>query len=219
MGLHRLQGLAVGRRGVAVVDEEACERARARDQLFRKGRAGGPDLADRTGRGAAKRRRNDARWNRVRRQAEGQLPSAIPMTRSRQPCAVITNCRTGRASRNSLAMTIAGPSGTSARSRCHVTGRCNACQNLPLACDECRGHLDEMDRDGFVEGRQDAGGAQEVGHQRAAAGAEFDEPHLRRMAVALPTRPPPRRDQFPEDLADLGRGGEVAAAPSGSRVT
>jgi hypothetical protein len=42
---------------------------------------------------------------------------------------------------------------------------------------------------------------------------------VRRRAHRLPHRRRPQPEQLAEHLADFGRGGEIALAPSGSRVT
>ncbi len=48
--------------------------------------------------------------------------SAKPTRRSHQPRSVRTYCRTGKASKNSLARTMAGPAGTSETCACQATG-------------------------------------------------------------------------------------------------
>ncbi|MCY1178636.1 hypothetical protein D9M73_189970 [compost metagenome] len=53
--------------------------------------------------------------------------------------------------------------------------------------------------------------AQRVGRKRSATGAEFD-PRRVRPPGAVPQIGTPQPDQLAEHLADLGRGGEIAAA-------
>ncbi len=88
-------------------------------------------------------------------------------------------------------------------------------QRLPLPAGEGRRHLDEMDVDGRVKGGKGARGPQEVGHQRAAAGAELDEPDGLRPAEGVPGLGRPDADQLAEDLADLRGGDEVARRTEG----
>ncbi len=60
-----------------------------------------------------------------------------------------------------------------------------------------------------------APGAQHVGHQRAAAGAELGQNEGVGRTQHLPHADRPQADQLAEDLADLGRGDEVAGAAEG----
>ena len=75
--------------------------------------------------------------------------------------------------------------------------------------------LDQMDRRGLEEPRHPARGAQRIAHQRAAAGAQLDEAQRRRAAELLPRHGAPQADQLAEDLADLGRGNEIAGRADG----
>jgi hypothetical protein len=59
--------------------------------------------------------------------------SPILITRSCQPSAHMTAWRIGNASKNSLASTISGPSGTCSIDRCHDTGT-----SAPLRPRRCR---------------------------------------------------------------------------------
>src|SRR5215208_6402812 len=103
-------------------------------------------------------------------------PSRRPTRRSHHPRSVATNWRIGSASRNSLAMTIAGPEGTSSSVSCQET-------------------------------------CARVGHQGAASGTEFDEPHWARAIHGVPDFDGPEPEKFAEHLADLGCRREVAARP------
>ncbi|MEY9098375.1 hypothetical protein ABIA24_001284 [Sinorhizobium fredii] len=76
--------------------------------------------------------------------------------------------------------------------------------------------FDEMDVGGRVEtGRQAADDTQDIRHHRAAARADFGDDNLRRGAVLLPGMNQEYADHFPEELADLGRGREVAGPSEG----
>ena len=52
--------------------------------------------------------------------------------------------------------------------------------------------------------------AQHIGHQRAAAGPQLDQEHRVGRAHPLPQIGAPQPDQLAENLADLGRGDEIA---------
>lgn len=88
-------------------------------------------------------------------------------------------------------------------------------QALRLKPAQNRAGLDEVEIEG---GARRAQGSQGVGHQRAAAGAEFHEAGACRRACRLHRREhgaSPGADQLAEHLADLRRGDEVAAAAEG----
>jgi len=72
--------------------------------------------------------------------------------------------------------------------------------------------LDQMDLDRLEKAGRQPGRAQGIGHQRAAAGAEFDQRQLCRRAHLLPDDSAPKPDEFTEDLRDLRRGDEIAGA-------
>ena len=61
------------------------------------------------------------------------------------------------------------------------------------------------------EGRPHPRRTQRVGHQRAAPGPKLGEHEFLRRAHRLPGGDRPEADQLAEDLADLGRGDEIAA--------
>ena len=73
-----------------------------------------------------------------------------------------------------------------------------------------RAHLDQTDAQGAAKFRHSAGGAQQVLHQHAAAGAQLCHDHRIRPADPLPQLSAPQPDQLAENLADLGRGREIA---------
>ncbi len=88
-------------------------------------------------------------------------------------------------------------------------------QLLLLYRPQMRARLDQHDvRRGEKIGRE-TGGAQRVGHQRAAAGAELGEHHARRAAHPPPGFHRPEADEFAEHLADLGGGDEIAGRAEG----
>ena len=95
---------------------------------------------------------------------------------------------------------------------CHATGTDAA----SVACwrgAQHRAGLDQMHRRRRGKIRQRLRGAQRVGHQRAAARPELDQPHVARRAHRRHTVAAHSADQLAEHLADLGRGDEIAAAP------
>ena len=63
--------------------------------------------------------------------------------------------------------------------------------------------------------RDARGDAKDVGHQRAAAGAELDQPDGRGRAGSAPRLDQPGADDLAEHLADLRRGGEIAGRAEG----
>ncbi len=62
----------------------------------------------------------------------------------------------------------------------------------------------------IVEGRDALCGAQDVGHERTAPGAEFNQADGGRRSHLLPDHNTPKPDQFAKDLAYFRCGGEVA---------
>ena len=107
-------------------------------------------------------------------------------------------------------MKIAGPGGTSSRLLCQVTG-------LPLSA-SARAAARRARRWPRRDGRRapakksgrPRGGAQGVGHQRAAPRPELDQPDARRRADLAPDFGRPQADQFAEHLRDFRRGDEIA---------
>ena len=73
-----------------------------------------------------------------------------------------------------------------------------------------RACLDQTDAQCAAKFRHGAGGAQQVAHQHAAAGPQLCQEYRIRPADPLPQIGTPQPDQFAENLADLGRGREVA---------
>src|SRR2546423_15710241 len=67
-----------------------------------------------------------------------------------------------------------------------------------------------MDVHRMEEIRADASRAKHVAHQRAPAGTEFDHSKALRPAAVLPDLHEKKPDQLSKDLADLGRGDEIA---------
>ncbi len=133
---------------------------------------------------------------------------ASPTMRSAQPRAVFSNWRTGRASKNSLATSSIGPSGTSSRRACQVgveIAERGSLQSLQPLVD-----LDEMEIERGMEACDAARGAQRIGHQRAAAGAELDEAHRLRPAHRQPAFGQPGAQKLAEHLGDFRRRREVA---------
>ncbi len=63
--------------------------------------------------------------------------------------------------------------------------------------------FDEGDAGGVAKACDGAGGADHVGHHRAAAGAEFGEPECVRAAEPDPFVGRPQAEEFAEDLAGL----------------
>ena len=63
------------------------------------------------------------------------------------------------------------------------------------------------------ERRLQPGGAERIGHQRAAPRPELDQPDIRRPAQPHPGIHAPEPHDLAEHLADFGRGGEIPAAP------
>ena len=78
--------------------------------------------------------------------------------------------------------------------------------------------LHEVDLGGGQKVGVEARRAQRVRHQGAAPGAELGEAHRPRPAHCAPAVEAPEADQFPEHLADLGRGGEIARRAQGVRA-
>ena len=136
--------------------------------------------------------------------------------RSVQPRAVFSNWRTGRASKNSLATSSSGPSGTSSKRACQVGligGEGLALQGVQLLVD-----LDEMEIDGGMEARHAARGAQGIGHQGAASRSKLDQPHAGWASHRQPALGQPGAQKLAEHLGDFRRRGEVAGGADGQRL-
>ena len=207
MVAHGLQRIAAGAREIAVIDDQrraalshdaAAERLRDIDRRRRSAR-------DRSVGVRASRSGSIARLAVAPEEKRSSAPS--PMRRSCQPpCA--SNCWIGSASKNSLAISSIGPA---AGSRCRRGIAARSGRACPLARCAAPGLLDEMQPQGVGKARHAARGAQGIGHQGAAAGAELDQQHRIGRAEPLPIIGAPQADQLAEDLADLGRGDEIAA--------
>jgi hypothetical protein len=154
------------------------------------------------------------RWARRRERVPGararrssRSPSA-PIMRSAQPSPVRRNCRIGSASRNSLATTKRGRSGSPSIRRAMRAMR-------PRAASACRARSGARPRPDAPAGRRGTRHAprraQDVGHQRAPARPELGQGEGRGRALVEPGLREAEADQLAEHLADLGRGGEVAA--------
>ena len=95
----------------------------------------------------------------------------------------------------------------------------NDLQRLGLLGAQAGGELDQMELGGGGKGGGDAAGQPPgVGHQGAAAGAELGEDDGVGAAELLPRDDRPGAEQLAEDLADLGRGGEVGERVVGGVV-
>ena len=73
-----------------------------------------------------------------------------------------------------------------------------------------RARLDQTNAQGAAKLRHNAGGAEQVAHQHAAAGPQLCQDYRIRPADPLPQLGAPQPDQLAENLADLGRGREIA---------
>ena len=96
-----------------------------------------------------------------------------------------------------------------------VPGRREAGQGGALCPPERTAGVDEMQVECGVEARHGTGRAQRVGHQRAAAGSEFDQPHGRGRAHRPPALRQPCAQEFAEHLGDFRRRREVAPGTQG----
>ena len=70
--------------------------------------------------------------------------------------------------------------------------------------------LDQTQPQGFVKPRHGLGGAQDIGHQRAAAGAKFGQHKGGGLALIEPDLRETKAEKFAEHLADFGCRGEIA---------
>ena len=127
-----------------------------------------------------------------------------------------TNCRIGSASRNSLATSSSGPSGTSSRSRQPDAVRRRRGARLLLGAQH-RARLDQIQPQ-----RAAKSGTAPAARRKSAISTPRPGPSSARMHRVGPAHPlpqigAPQPDQLAENLADLRRGDEIAAAPSGSR--
>ena len=92
-------------------------------------------------------------------------------------------------------------------------GEAREAGGLPAA--QLGADLDEMHLGGADEAGVDAAGPEQVGHQRAASGAEFDQRQARRTAERLVGGDAPDADQLAEHLADFRRSDEIALEADG----
>ena len=142
--------------------------------------------------------------------------AASPTMRSTQPCGVFSNWRTGRASKNSLATSNVGPSGTSSKRACQAglkPASAASLQRLQPFVD-----LDEMQVDRGVEARDAARGAQCVGHQGAAARSQLDEAHRRGRPIASQRSASQAPKSSPNIWEISGAVVKSPAAPTGRAV-
>ncbi len=85
-------------------------------------------------------------------------------------------------------------------------------QRAALQLLERRADLHHVNRQRLAEGRQHLGGTQCIAHHGAAPGSKLDQPQSLGLVHHPPHRQRPQPEQLAENLADLGRGGEIAAA-------
>ncbi len=93
--------------------------------------------------------------------------------------------------------------------------RREALQRRFLRGDQRGVDLDQMDLRGREEVGRNPGGAQGIGHQAAAAGAELSQDERRGLAHARPEIDTPKPDHLAEHLAHFWRGREVPAGAEG----
>ena len=86
-------------------------------------------------------------------------------------------------------------------------------QPLYLLYPQGAGGLHQPEVNGGREVRLQPGGPKEIRHQGPVAGAQLDKPDRIGPTHLPPDLNHPEADQFTEDLADHGRGDEVAIGP------
>ena len=147
--------------------------------------------------------------------AKAKAPAASRATsRSCQRPLLRTNWRVGRASKNSLARRSRGADvGTVWRVACQLG--VVLVEQLGLTGAQDGAGLDQVQLHGLEELGHDGGGAERVGHQRAAAGPELDQPDRGGAAGVEPGLDQGEAQELAEELADLGGGDEVAGGPQG----
>ena len=121
--------------------------------------------------------------------AESEAASVAERDAALMPgAAARTNCRTGSASMNSLAMTMSGPCGTSSIALVPVERGRGAAQRLALRLAQHGARLDQRDRSmpssklGHAAQR-----AKRVCHQRAAPGSKLGDGHARGSPMVCQT--------------------------------
>ena len=72
-----------------------------------------------------------------------------------------------------------------------------------------------MNLESLSQSGNDGHGAQGIGNQAAASGAELDQPDRLRAAHRLPAVGEPEPQKLAEDLRDFGGGGEIAVKAQG----
>ena len=121
-----------------------------------------------------------------------------------------TNCRTGRASMNSLARRISGPSGKLVEARVPAK-RHGACCSV-CRCASAMTGLVSTNATETVSRK--LGAARQARRASASSvprpGPKLGDGRWARLAHALPHRDRPKADQLAEDLADLRRRDEIA---------
>ena len=110
---------------------------------------------------------------------------------------------------------MAGPAGSAAMSACQVTAVAGERRRLDGA--EARAGLDEVDARRIEESRPDARGAQQVGHQRAAARPELGEDEGRGAPIACQAATAQRPISSPNIWLTSGAVTKSPARPNGSR--
>ena len=130
-----------------------------------------------------------------------------------QPSRRATYCSTGSASKNSFAIRRSGPSGTVSSVPCQDAG-------VPRSASFCRSASAGLVSTRWISSASakpamPSCGAQKIGHERAAPGTELDQHDPAGLPHPVPGVGAPRADQLAEDLADLGRGDEIALPAQG----
>ncbi len=149
--------------------------------------------------------------------AKASSPSTAATVTSRQPSfSVRVNWRTGSASNSSLPRMKSGRSGRLSTDACHV-GRLAKVSSARFWISVRRGlaSISAMSIRSRKPGSSRTKGAQHVGHQRAATGADLGQRGRQRRPCRAPGLVDPDRDELAEHLAHLGRGDEVAPGAEG----
>ena len=219
MPADRLEGVAQPRCQVAVVEEYAGTALggnSARNEL-QQGVAGRRDLEYAAIRGIFGVRRQCARFQCGHACDEAQSARFIEAYGALQPAAVLAH---ELAKRQGVEEFVGSDEERTGRhgAKAFVPAKLGAGipQRLPLQHGKARARLDESEGSAILEvGCELTDRTNDVPHHRAPAGPDLGQRHGQRAAERMPGHDQPGADEFSENLADLGRGDEVAAGAEG----
>ena len=209
------QGRARPAREIAVVDKQCCAGRASKPLTESRGqrRRGRADLDDRAARRGAQEGR-DQQGQRPAFRSLGKSEATVGVERD-EPLGPFRVSAHQLPDRQRVEELIGDHQQRPRRQRLDAVDKLRLGRGEPplLLGAQHRACFDEIETQRAAERRHAGGGAQQIGHQRAMPRTQLGQNDRIGPADTLPQIGAPQPDQLAEDLADLGRGDEIAGAP------